>query len=555
MTTRRAYRQKLKAEDIPALYVKYGSLRAIARAKKMNYSTVNKAYTRAVEDGIIEPLDMGAKTHAHQKKPVIRQRVKALTTKRQRHHTYILTCAQNNTKVHGPTWRNLKAYAKYLGAEIFVSTFLYARRSAWHSLTDKGAPASDPNRSEVWYDPEVVPYFNNDRVEIAKGLVWCGELNIIPTAADPLSGLEIYTGRASMVAPHVKLAMGSVPSVGGTGTKLNYTTGTVTLRNYIQRKEGFKGEFHHCYGGLIVEVDEEGHWWVRQLNADSKGTIHDLDVLIEDGKVTDGHRVEAITMGDVHVAQIDPTARDVTWGPGGMVDVLRPKFQFIHDVLDFYSRSHHIAKDPYKRYLRHVLRKSDVEKEVRDVAKFLAWIQRKGCTTVVVNSNHDRHLARWLRDNDARMDSINAKFWSWLNAKAMDHIFHHKEEPDHLPMVIRELYPDFEKKHAVHFIPPKTSFVICRHAGGGIECGLHFDQGAGGSQGNVRQMAKAIGRRSNGGHSHVASIYWGAWQAGTKSLLDLDYIGPLNACTHTDIITHTNGKRQMVTIFKGKWRA
>lgn len=549
---------KLKPTDIPALYEQHGSLRAIARHKNLQYRTVQRLYARAVEAGLVEPLVLGKKTRAHQKRPVIRQRVKALKTKRTRHAAYILTCAQNNTKLHEPTWRNLLAYAKHTGAQIFVSTFLYARRSAWHGYTDKGA--ADPvntgrDRNKIWYEPELVPYFNNDRVEIAKGLVWCGELNIIPTASDPLSDLEVYTGRASMVAPHVKLAMESIASVGGGGTKLNYTTGTVTLRNYIQRKEGFKGEFHHCYGALFVEVDDDGHWWARQLNADSDGVIHDLDIKIADSKVTEGHRVEAITMGDVHVAQIDEPVRDATWGEGGMVDVLRPKFQFIHDVLDFYSRSHHAIKDPYKMFQRHVLRKDNVEREVRDVADFLAWIKRDECLTVVVNSNHDRHLARWLAENDGRKDPVNAKFWSWLNSKVMDYISNTGEQPDHLPFVIHTLFPKFDEVNGVHFIKPKTSFIICKKNGGGIECGLHFDQGAGGSKGSVRQFAKSIGRRSNGGHSHVASIFWGAWQAGTHSLLDLDYIGPLNACTHTDIITHENGKRQMVTFYAGKWRA
>ena len=544
-------------KDIPALYEKYGSLRAISLAKKYSIGAVQRSYRKAVSQGMIAHVAMGAKTRDHQKSPQIAQRVKALKTKRARHKAYILTCAQNNTKVHEATWANLKAYAEHTGAKIFVSTFLYANRSSWQKNLDKGrAGKGERGNTELWYDPTIIPYINNDRVEIAKGLVWCGEGNTLPTASDPLSQLEVYTGRKSMIYPHVKIAMESIPSIGGSGVKLNFTTGTVTLRNYIQRKAGFLGEFHHCYGAAFVEVDDDGHWWVRQLNADSEGTIHDLDIKIEGGKVTTGHCVEAITMGDVHVAQIDPAVRDATWGPGGMVDVLRPRFQFIHDVLDFYSRSHWRIKDPYAMYQRHVLGKADVEGEVRGVANFLQWIKRDDCQTVVVNSNHDRHLARWLRETDGRYDPINAHFWSWLNLQVMQHIMAApNEEPDHLPLALRGLYPDIEEKSNVYFIPPKASFVICPKFGDGIECSLHFDQGANGSRGSVRQMAKMIGRRSNGGHSHAARIYWGAWQAGTNSLLDLEFMGPLNACTHTDIITHENGKRQMVTFYAGKWRA
>jgi hypothetical protein len=62
--------------------------------------------------------------------------------------------------------------------------------------------------------------------------------------------------------------MKSVASVKSDPTKFNWTTGTVTLRNYIQKKAGQKAEFHHCYGALLVEVDSTGAWGVRQLLAD-----------------------------------------------------------------------------------------------------------------------------------------------------------------------------------------------------------------------------------------------------------------------------------------------
>jgi hypothetical protein len=30
-------------------------------------------------------------------------------------------------------------------------------------------------------------------------------------------------------------------------------------------------------GALLVEVNEDGNWWATQLNADSDGTIRDLE--------------------------------------------------------------------------------------------------------------------------------------------------------------------------------------------------------------------------------------------------------------------------------------
>lgn len=551
---------KLTPENIPALLDKHGSLRSIAKHFKVHHETVCRRYRTAVEQGIMEHVAMGAKPHKDQKlihSP--KQRVKALKTKKARHSAYILTSAQNNTNIHEATWENLKALASHYDAQIFVSTFLYSKRGLG-ARNDKAQLKGGGKRDlDIWFDDRLTGYINNDRVEIAKGLVWCGELNILPTAEKPLRGLEVYTGRASMIVPHTHLQMQSIATVGGSGTKFNYTTGTVTLRNYIQRKEGFKAEFHHCYGALLVETDDQGHWWVRQLSADSDGTIHDLDVKVEGGKVTTGHRVEAITFGDVHVANIDVDVAEATWGEDGMVDTLKPRFQFVHDVIDMYARNHHIKKDPYKGFKRFIQKKDNVQEEVQGVIDFLKEIKRTDCQTVVVNSNHDRHLGRWLAETDSRFDPTNAFFWSWLNAHTIDYQFNNDgNEPDHLKLAITLQEDGFEDDNNVVFLGGDDSFVICPKFGGGIECAMHGDLGPNGARGSLGYFAK-MGRRANVGHSHTSGIDGGAFQTGTKSKLRLEYVHGPSAHSHSDIITHENGKRQIVTFYssegESKWRA
>jgi hypothetical protein len=83
-------------------------------------------------------------------------------------------------------------------------------------------------------------------------------MNILPTAVNPLAGLETYTHRKSAIFPHAKVALRSIATMQGEGTKFNYTTGTVTLKNYIQKKEGIKAEHHHRYAALVVEVNHDG---------------------------------------------------------------------------------------------------------------------------------------------------------------------------------------------------------------------------------------------------------------------------------------------------------
>ena len=46
----------------------------------------------------------------------------------------------------------------------------------------------------------------------------------------------------------------------------------------------------------------------------------------------------------------------------------------------------------------------------------LAEKDRDFCTTVVVESNHDQALPRWLKDVNVAKDHLNARYWHELNA-------------------------------------------------------------------------------------------------------------------------------------------
>ena len=122
---------------------------------------------------------------------------------------YILTSAQNNTPVHEALWLNLLALAEHYGAELLVGTYSY-NKAAYGSKAVKRGTASASDDDPLWYDPQVVEHICDEQVELAPGLVWCGELNIIPTSMQPLSQMEPYNGRCSNIVPHAKFAMTSV---------------------------------------------------------------------------------------------------------------------------------------------------------------------------------------------------------------------------------------------------------------------------------------------------------------------------------------------------------
>lgn len=560
------------------LYEQHGSIKAVARALNKSYVGVHAAYEMAVAEGLMDPTRPGRKTTEHLVKaakgqlkakaneqvPIIEGKLRArethaFTLKKKGITRFLFSSVQNNTVLFEAFWKNLLVLKAHYDAQLCISRFAYIKsglgsrgdkRDWMHGGNNKVEQHKYFDAKMLWWDERTEPFWIDDRYDIAPGLVFCGELNILPTKQRPLSGYEVYTGRKSGIFPHVKIAMESIATVNSIEpTKFNYTTGTVTMRNYIQRDAGLKAEFHHCYGALLVEVNQDGEWWCRQINADSEGTIYDKDLRVKKGKLTTGHRVEAITMGDIHEQNIDKEAYEATWGVGGMVDVLRPKHQFIHDLIDFESRSHHGIKSPHNMYLLHRSGRESVYHEMMGSAVFLAETYRPWCQTHVVDSNHDRHPERWLEEQNALHDPVNASYWLELQSLVYGYMNEHGKKPNLLELALTNI--DSELEHRIDFIPENGSFIICHDRSGGIECGMHGDRAPNGARGNIRAFAR-MGRKANVGHSHTAGIYDGVYQTGTKSKLKLSYNNGPSSWSHTDIVTYANGKRALYTIWRGK---
>lgn len=460
---------------------------------------------------------------------------------------YLLTSAQNNTHVHEEVWLNVLALASHYDAEVLVGTYSYNKSAYGAKAIKRGAKVD--RQSEAWYDPQVIEHIVDEPVQLAPGLVWCGELNIIPTSMDPLSQLEAYNGRHSNVVPHAKFAMASVASLGDEATKFNFTTGTVTQRNYIQKKIGLLSERYHGYGALLVEVERingELQWFVRQLEAAADGTIRDLELMARDGEVTSGHLIEALVAGDAHERVADPITRKVIWGEDGMLDELRPRLQVLHDLIDFRSRNHHEMKDPVAAYRKWKFNEECVQTEVDDVVAFLDLeATRPWCDTYVAPSNHHEALTRWLKEADISKDPSNMVFyhkaWLALLGGAAD--------------MFQWACVEAGLKAPVKFLHDDQSLVIAPEAEhGGTEAGMHGHLGPDGARGNAKAFTK-LGRRSIVGHMHSAAIRLGVWVVGTSSKMRIGYNRGPSSWSSTHGILYPEGTATLVTIWHGRWRA
>lgn len=457
---------------------------------------------------------------------------------------FVFTSAQNNTYVHEGFWNNLMAYCEHNDAQLVIGKFRY-NKNGFQNYT-KG------DDDDLWFDPKVIPYVIDESCVLSdsiNGLVWCGELDILPTAATPLTGLDNYTHTASSIIPHAKMQLKSVPVLKGDPIKMLYTTGAVTKRNYIPRKTGQKAEFHHVFGALLVEIDENGFDYTRQLVADSDGDFQDLTTEYKAGKVHNNRRVEAINWGDLHCEMLDNSVAKGGWlGEGNMLDTLQPKYQFIHDLTDFKARNHHNLKDPHFLAKMYYENTGNVQAGMNQSYITLATLERDFCKSIVVESNHDQAFRRWLSEADIRNDPENAEYFHASNHEVYKNIRQKNKAFHVFEWAVRAFGPLPNTK----FLHEDDSFVIC--GTNGIECGMHGHRGANGARGNPNGL-RTIGRKCNVGHSHSALIVDGIYVAGIACNMDLGYNKGPSSWSHSHIVTYPNGKRTIVTMRGQKWRA
>lgn len=487
----------------------------------------------------------------------------------------LLTSAQDATRVHAAFWDNLKAYEADLAGDgecrLMVAGFTYNKSlfgdhskempdfldaTELYELTDREL------RKMVFFDSAVEDHMFCDRVELEGALDMCGEMNTLPTAVTPLSGLQTYTGPRWGIFPHAKHQMEAVPTMKDAPFKANVTTGACTVPNYVPKKAGLKAEHHHTIGFVIIEALPDGRFWVRTVAADEDtGAFHDLDRYVSDGKVTRGHRVASISYGDVHHEKLDPAVARATWGydvesgkvrrpwaKKSLFEQLRPEHQFFHDLSDFAPRNHHNIANRHWRLMNYFgAGEESVEYELGRCATFLEATARKWCSSVVVQSNHDNAYQRWLSEADVRLDPVNAELWYEWNAR----IARHARETQGGMLPVFELTLKALSKSGlrhVTFVDEDDSYVVY-----GIEHSQHGHLGPNGSRGGPANLYK-VGPKLTTGHTHTPGIRDGLFTSGVCSL-EMGYNkGPTSwAIAHT--IGHIDGSRQILFFQKGAFHA
>lgn len=520
---------------------KHESMRAAGRALGIPESTIRqrlKDYCADIPDHAFVP-DPEVLSATHTSHAETRDRSQPGVVKR-----FILTSAQNNVQVHEMFMKNLRVFAKHMGAELLISYTLYDK-TGYRGVVRKGEAVHQ--RQDVWWDKATEPYASNERTLLHRRLTFCGELDILASVSRPLSGLESYCGRSSIIIPHNRFAFQCVASRRHQMPKEMYTTGSVTLPRFVQRKTGQLAEFHHVLGALLVEITEEGFFHVHHLNADDDGRFFWLDKMVNQGEVIYHHRGAAgLILGDLHSEKGDEETLEATVE---LIKELAPEAVVVHDVLDFESRNHHTIKDPFFQ-TQMLYEQRSVGRDIRLAAECLKKIRRStGLEVVVAASNHDDALLRWLKETDWRTDPENAPTYLRLALAMVCEtrigVASKDLRPVHTALLtLGNLYGE-----DCRFLMPDESFEI-----EGIECGMHGHVGPSGTRGSPANLSK-LGFKTFTGHTHTPSIVDGCYTVGVTGKLDMGYNKGPSKWMHTHGIIYPNGKRAFLTLKGGKWRA
>jgi hypothetical protein len=459
---------------------------------------------------------------------------------------FILTSAQNNTRVHQGFLQNLEALARHLKADILCSFSVYDK-AGYRGPVPKGE--RQPGKREIWWDQAIMPYVVNDRVRLANRLAFCSELDVMATTQRPLSGLESYCGRSSIIVPHNKFEFRCAEARVGHLPKEMHTTGSVTQRNFVQRKTGQVASFHHVLGALLVEVCDDGYFYVHHLNADDDGSFYWLDTRVKDGRVRQNRRgISGLVVGDIHHEKLPASVEGLTfWNKSSVVQCLKPHRVFLHDLIDFTSRNHHNRTDPehqvcYANCL--------VAQEVRDAGVFLQKVGETVPEVVIVPSNHHEAFRKWIHETDWREDVQNFDIYLAAARAMMQHAtaFGPDNRLDLLQWAIKH-YHGIGLSEDVRFLEEDERYEL--HD---IECGMHGHVGPSGSRGTPANLAR-LPFKTFTAHTHSPSIRNGCYTVGLAGDLDLGYNRGPSKWMHAHGIIYPNGKRAFVFIKNGRWRA
>jgi hypothetical protein len=447
----------------------------------------------------------------------------------------VIAAAQNNTAINEDFYSALKTYCDAMNASMIV---IPIKHKTINSENDESANFYDERLEDVLVENTIEFPFHNIRI-------YAG-LKIQATAENPLSGLDPLSKGYSIIVGHAQVQLKTLPNIDNRISDILTTTGAITEKNYSKTKLGEKARFNHSLSAIVLELDQT-HYHLRHLNfCPTTKSFWDIDKEFLSTKEIRQGNVKALVTGDEHVIWRDSLVEQWTYkNDQSIVNVLRPEKIVRHDSLDSYSISHHHRKNVFTQFAKWKSGLNSIEREIRETVNYINETTPEFSESIIVQSNHNEHLLRWLNEIDIKTEPWNAKLYHYLMYQMLEATEMGQSGatyPDPLELITRGWL-----KENVRFISRNGEKIL------DIEIGSHGDIGVNGARGSAKSFAR-IPDKMIVGHSHSPSIEKGCYVVGTSSKLSLEYNKGASTWHHAHVVIHPNGKRQMLFITSDGWR-
>lgn len=463
-----------------------------------------------------------------------------LSKRIKKHKRFIITTAVSGQKAHLDFLASLRFYCKTHNAKLLI------------------LPSHDPahnldNEIDWHFDPIVL---DDDLVFEETPLnsnFFISGIRVTAKQINPITGLnELSQTKGSFISASPKQFLEYDAVSANKLPHARMTSGACTLPNYSStrgnsQRTSYIANFQHTIGAVIVEIVDDKIYHFRQIQADANGLFCDLGREYSPSKARKlaGNEAPVLVMGDYHAGEHDEKAVGA-WTQ--MIQHLGIQEVVFHDMFNAVSVNHHEEDDMMLRAERARKGLNVLTNELILTSNEFDRILglpgiKKG---VVVKSNHDDMIDRWLRKAKYAKDPVNFEFGTELSANLM--AASRKGEKKDFFKTGLELTKNPKNASKIQWLTVDEDYVV-----GGVHLGAHGDRSSNGARGSIKGLAKSYPRCVIG-HSHTPGIFKGAFQVGTTSLLRLGYNKGPSSWVHCSCLVYRNGQRQLINSIDGAWK-
>lgn len=367
---------------------------------------------------------------------------------------------------------------------------------------------------------------------------------------DPVTGLDrLGQQGGSFIFGSPKQRMRTVAVGEGKLPHIFMSTGAITTKQnsyekeyYFSQRTAYLAEHDHIVGAIIVEIQDDNTFHFRQIQSDNNGHFYDLGIkYTQTSKTFVG--AEGFILGDWHSGVTDKTAARA-WKE--VSEEVKPRRLVIHDFLDGRFNNHHDVNSTITRARLAMQNKISLQRELERCIRDLNKLSALAETIVIVRSNHDEVIERYIQDGRYLTDPINLE----LASKLVSPMIQGKMCLQYLMENLHTLCNTKERLTATNIVWLRRddSYFI-----EGVECGAHGDVGSNGARGSIRSLELAYGNCVVG-HSHSPEILRTVYRVGTSSIFRLPYVKGPSSWMHTSCLIHKGGARQLINSINGDWR-